>query len=73
MARGTVLPPTDVLEARPRLAREITERRIQAGISQRVLAERVGCHVLTISAFEVGRQTPSPRTLDRIKAQLGWK
>jgi DNA-binding XRE family transcriptional regulator len=73
MSRGTLLPPPDVLEARPTLAREITERRVGALISQRELAERIGVHVLTISAFEVGRMVPSVRTLAKIKVALGWR
>jgi transcriptional regulator with XRE-family HTH domain len=73
MARGVLLPPSDVLVARPPLARSLTERRVAAGIAQQVLADRVGVHVLTISSFEVGRTVPSARTLAKIKAVLGWR
>ena len=73
MPRGVLLPSTDVLGARPPLARALTEHRVEAGLSQQTLADRVGVHVLTISAFEVGRMVPSERTLARIKAALGWR
>jgi len=70
---GLFLPPPEVLNARPPLARELTWRRIQAGISQRTLAERVGVHMQSISFYETARMVPSARTLAKLKAELGWK
>jgi DNA-binding XRE family transcriptional regulator len=73
MARGVFLPTSEDLDRRPPLAREITMRRIAAGLTQVTLAERVGVSHMTIGFYEQGRMVPSDRTLAKIKAALGWR
>lgn len=73
MARGVFLPTSEDLDRRPPLAREITVRRIAAGLTQVVLAERVGINHMTLGFYEQGRMVPSEKTLAKIKAALGWR
>jgi len=72
MPRGAVVPPPDVLAQRPPLAREITARRVAAGLTQRQLADLIGCHVVSIGDMERGVFNPSEAMLAKVKAALEW-
>lgn len=52
-------------------ARELSQARRRAGISQATLAARTGTSQATISAYERGRKQPSIETLDRLLAACG--
>lgn len=71
-ARGPVLIPEHVLAQRTELAREMTLRRIRAGMSQMDLARVSGVPQASIADYEVGVIRPGPRSLAKIKAALGW-
>jgi ribosome-binding protein aMBF1 (putative translation factor) len=62
----------DVLDARPPTGRQIAKARIAAGLSQRVLAERVGCALISIQSIEQGRLKPGAPLMGRIRDALGW-
>jgi len=51
--------------------RSITMYRIQAGLNQTELAERVGVAQATIARYEAGTRSPSPEVLGRLADALG--
>ena len=53
------------------LGRRIKERRNAAGITQRVLAERMGVAVQTVQNWERGSRTPTIPVLIAIAAAIG--
>lgn len=46
---------------------EVRDLRVAAGLTQQQLAERAGVPQPNIAAYESGRRTPAPATLDRIR------
>jgi transcriptional regulator with XRE-family HTH domain len=52
-------------------AGRLKANREQAGLSQRALAERVGCHYMTISELERGTQEPAWPLVRAIAKALG--
>jgi transcriptional regulator with XRE-family HTH domain len=60
-------PPT----LNQRLAANIAAGRKSLGITQAVLAERLGVETETVSRFERGVSTPSLQTIERIAEVLG--
>lgn len=52
------------------VSRILRDRRGEAGISQRALAERVGVTAASICYYETGRRTPSLSTLMKLKSAL---
>lgn len=54
-----------------RWGRRIQTRRDELGLSQAALAERIGVHQATISAWELGRQLPRHNQMVRIAGALG--
>ncbi len=59
------LPPP-----RPLFLASLGELRRKLGLSQRELAQRVGCHSVTIGDYERGRYQPSPAIRERLVAIL---
>lgn len=53
-----------------RLARNISARRRALGMTQAVLAERLGVDTETLSRFERGKHVPSVATLERLAGLL---
>lgn len=49
----------------------LKEQREQAGLSQKELAERVGCHYMTISELERGTQEPAWPLVRALARALG--
>lgn len=62
----------DALISRPPLARELTLRRLSCALTQRRVAQLVGIHPVSLSAFEAGSATPSGATLKRLREALPW-
>jgi transcriptional regulator with XRE-family HTH domain len=62
-------------ELRPEfdLARALMEARIQAGLTQEQLAERMETTQSVIARLESGRTRPSTRTLQRLAAATGTR
>ena len=56
--------------ARASLARSIIQDRIEAGLSQRELAERAGIRPETLCRIETGRHTASVPTIEKIDRAL---
>jgi DNA-binding XRE family transcriptional regulator len=54
------------------VGRNIRLARLAAGLSQRELAELVGCHRHQLSDWERGLHEPSVGNLDRVVAVLGY-
>lgn len=52
------------------ISRILRERRSEAGISQRVLAERVGVTAAAICYYETGKRLPSLTTFVKLKCAL---
>lgn len=50
--------------------KNIDERRVSLGISQRDLCKRAGVHYMTYSANKNGRQMPNTRTLQKLTVAL---
>lgn len=72
------LPEPDAAGNRPALefmsatlCREIVQDRINAGLTQRELAQRAGIRVETLNRIETGKRLPSVRTLQKINLALG--
>jgi transcriptional regulator with XRE-family HTH domain len=59
---------TDTLAAR--LSRNISTRRRTLGLTQAILAERLGVDTETLSRFERGKHLPSLATLERLAGLL---
>jgi transcriptional regulator with XRE-family HTH domain len=55
-----------------RVARQLREARIAAGLSLRELAERAGTSHATLAAYEQGRKMPSAATFLRILEAAGF-
>ena len=55
-----------------RLARELIQARVKAGLSQQALAERMGTSQPTVARLESGHK-PSLRTLERYARAVGMK
>ena len=53
----------DALEPEYQVALELIKARVQAGLSQEVLAEKMGTTQSVIARLESGRQMPSLKTL----------
>jgi transcriptional regulator with XRE-family HTH domain len=53
-------------------ARTLRKRRLDAGLSLRVLAARAGTSHATLAAYEAGRAVPRIDTLDRILRAAGY-
>lgn len=71
-SRGPILISQEVLAGRTPFAREMTERRLAAGLSQMDLAKKARVPQTSIAAYEVGVIRPGPTSLSRIKAALSW-
>lgn len=63
----------------PRFPNRIRRYRLQAGLTQRLLAERIGERRASVSAWERGRHLPNvvslfrlARALDTLSASLYW-
>ncbi|MFN0241820.1 MAG: multiprotein-bridging factor 1 family protein [Planctomycetota bacterium] len=56
--------------ARASIAREIVQARLKAGMTQRELARRAGVRVETLCRIEIGKHTPSTRSIARIDLAL---
>lgn len=56
--------------AEKRSAESLRQRRLDAGLSQRGLAERSGVPQPNIAAYERGRRVPAAETLQRLDAAL---
>jgi DNA-binding XRE family transcriptional regulator len=54
-----------------RVAEEVRERRMRAGLSQRGLAQAANCYAATIVRIEAGEGWPEMATLIRVGAALG--
>lgn len=61
--------PTEATKETGRLVRHYREA---AGLSQRELADRLGCQQPAIARLEAGGVSPSMRTLERIAEALGY-
>lgn len=48
----------------------IVKRRLEVGLTQEALAEKIGVSVATIAAWERGRRYPSHTTLQRLYEAL---
>src|SRR5438552_69395 len=53
------------------IARGVVQDRINAGLTQRELAQRAGIRVETLYRIETGKHLPSVRTLQKIERALG--
>ncbi len=56
--------------ARASIARDIIRDRVEAGLSQRELAQLAGIRVETLCRIETGKHTPSLPTIDKIDRAL---
>ncbi len=72
-----VLPPADADGYYPAaetlqaiIARQLIERRHQAGLSQAELAKRAGIRQETVSRLESGKHAPNVRTVEKIDRVL---
>jgi transcriptional regulator with XRE-family HTH domain len=54
-----------------RFARNLTQRRKQAGLTQEALALRASVHPTWISHLESGRRNPTLSTISRLAGALG--
>ena len=72
-ARGALLTddPTDADDASALLGRAVKSRRLQAGLSQSALSERLGVPPGTVSEWESGSARPAPRQLLAMAEALG--
>ena len=52
------------------LAAELRKARLQAGLTQKQLAAKVGTCFVTISSYERRKQLPAPDTLDKLLQAL---
>lgn len=53
------------------IARVVREARVEAGLSQAELADKVGVHKQTIGNLERASHTSAPELLDRLRIELG--
>ena len=49
----------------------LADRRREAGLTQAQLAEKIGCGVSAIKAYENGRRRPSRKAIDALYKALG--
>lgn len=64
---SSAVTPTDQTRA---LGSRVRSLRLLAGLTQRQLAERMGCHQPQIACLEAGEARPSLTTLERLAVAL---
>lgn len=62
-----VVQPSDLIEL---FAQNVKARRVELGLTQEQLAERLGCHVPYVSNLENGKKTPWLKNLATIAEAL---
>jgi HTH-type transcriptional regulator/antitoxin HipB len=53
------------------IAEQIRDARKAAGLTQQAVADRLGCHVISVNRWERGAQRPDDATLGRLAEVLG--
>jgi DNA-binding XRE family transcriptional regulator len=67
-----VMSEVELVIQHPRaLGSSLRQRRIDAGVTQRELGERIGFRQPAVARIEAGRQTPTIGTLQRMAEALG--
>ena len=77
LAKAAELPAADADGNRPAvafatatIARDLIRDRVEAGLSQKDLAERAGVRVETLCRIEKGKHVPSVRTIEKLDNAL---
>ena len=65
------MPQSIELDLKREIGRSIAEARIRSGLTQKHLAERLGCSAEAIANLELGRRFPRFRTLGVLSRELG--